>query len=280
VFYSAFAVCCGYFIPNRRPVNTAHSEPVEPSRPPEARYTSEPTWRIRLLTREERLHPDPARPRLTSATEIEHPYSDDQTDNPVLLQDRFAVGRFENTTGRALHVYLHDGWARIEEDPDAMRQLRELELKVLAQRRFKSERVRQHALKALDAPRYTHPAEGAFALEVEVCGSDGEVIRVPEPPQCVQFNSSPPTAAELRSGLYPTRTVQPGEQIEFKLPILGKLRDRDRGLKPGTYTVRVTVSYAEAPTGETRRVTSESVIVTVTEDDIRAAEAYRDAAKD
>ena len=50
-------------------------------------------------------------------------------------------------------------------------------------------------------------------------------------------------------------------------------------MKPGTYTVRATVSYAEAPSGETKRITSEPVTVTVTEEHIKAAEAYWAAAK-
>jgi hypothetical protein len=42
----------------------------------------------------------------------------------------------------------------------------------------------------------------------------------------------------------------------------------------GTFTVRATVSYAEAPSGEKKSVTSEPVTVTVTADHIAAAEAY------
>jgi hypothetical protein len=277
--YAGFGVCCGFFLPGSGTAYTdALPERADAPKQPTPQEASEPICRIRLLTREERLHPDRAKPHLVTTTEIEHPYPDDQADNPVLLQDRFAVLLFENTTGRALHVYLH-GWALVEEDPDALQQLREMGRVMVRQSKFKNELARQHALKLIDAPRYAHPAAGAFFVNVEVRGSDGEVIRVPEPPSCLQFNSSPPTAEQLRSGTYPTRTLKSGESIEFALPILGKLRDPERGLKPGSYTVRATVSCAEVPRGETRHITSEPVTVTVTEDDIRAAEAYWKAAK-
>jgi hypothetical protein len=277
--YAAFGVCCGFFLSGAGAAHTgAGAERAEAPKQPAEQDASEPICRIRFLTREERLHPDPAKPHLVTETEIEHPYPDDQADNPVLLQDRFAVTLFENTTSRALRVYLH-GWALFEEDPDALQQLREMQRAMVLRTRFKTELGRQHALKLIDAPRYAHPAAGAFFVDVEVRGSDGEVIRVPEPQQCLYFNSSPPTAEQLRSGTYPTRTLKSGERIEFALSILGKLRDPARGLKPGSYTVRVTVSYAEVPSGETRHITSEPVTVTVTEDDIRAAEAYWEAAK-
>jgi hypothetical protein len=278
---SSFAVCCGSAVskPDTLYVESA-SEFTEAPKQIEPQRTGEPTCCIRFLTCEERLHPDPNKPRLTSAEEIEHPYPDDAVDNPVLLQDRFAVLRFENTTGRPIHAYLH-GWETIEEDADTLRAVQEMERTVIMKRTFRNERARHHALKSLDSPRHAHPAEGAFAASAELQSSDGEVFRVPEKYMagCLQFNNSPPTPAEFRSHQYPTRTVQTGETIELKVSILGILRNRETGLKPGAYTVRVMVTYAEAPSGETKRLTSEPVAVTVTEEHIKAAEAYWEATK-
>ena len=278
---AAFAVCCGSGAPDRGEAgNSSSSEFVTRPKPPDLRDASEPTCRIRFLTREERLHPDPANPRLVPPEEIEHPYPEDQADNPVLLQNRFAVLRFDNTTGRAVHAYLH-GWEAMEEDVDTLRDVREMERAVIKMRTFKSEKARQHALKSLDAPRHSHPAQGAFTTHVELQSSDGVIIRVPDhyAAGCLQFSNWPPQAEHFRSGLHPTRTVQPGECVELHLSIFEPLRHQKDGLRPGVYTVRTTVAYAEAPGGETKRLTSDPVTVTVTEEHIKAAEVYREAAK-
>jgi hypothetical protein len=217
------------------------------------------------------MHPDPSKPHLVSTSEIEYPYPDDQADNPVLLQDRFAVVRLENTTDRAIDVYLHS-ISLLEDDESVM----EMERAIVKMRAFKTERAREHALKLVETSRYSHPAQGAFHVHAELQDSYGELHRVSDRYMagCVQISNVPPSAEELRSGRFPKRTLGMGESIEFPLQIFEVLPSRERGLKADAYTVTATVSYAVAPSGGTKRITTAPVVVTVTEDHIKKAEAY------
>jgi len=162
----------------------------------------------------------------------------EQADNPVLFADQYAKVRFKNATNRFLTVYAFSFFPEWEPEPSV-----------------------RHA----------------FIVDVEVRGAHGSVLDDSYPPHDVLQSIVPPKvppAAELLARNPPTFTLRPGEGIDLPISILGKVRNRQRGLKSGTYTVRATVSYAEAPNGETKRVTSEPVTVTVTEEDIKATEAY------
>lgn len=84
-----------------------------------------------------------------------------------------------------------------------------------------------------------------------------------------------PTAEELSRREKPSLYGLPGHTaIELPVNILDHWSQPQYGLKPGTYTARVTVSFAEAPSGEARQIVCEPVAVTVTEEQIKAAKAY------
>jgi hypothetical protein len=234
-----------------------------------------PTCHIRFLTREERLNPEPRWRHILYYHEVDRPYPVEQVDNPVLFQNRYARVRFENTTGRVLAAFAH---ARPSVEEDARVRL-ERQRAQIHNLRGLSDKERAYLLQLLeidqDVPTTTFPC----AIDVAVYGADGKEIEVIELYQSMFFGGRVPTAAEIHANAYPTVSLQPGDSIEFPISILGKLTSRERGLKPGAYTVRATVSYAEAPNGETKRVTSEPLTVAVTEDHIKAAEAYWAAAK-
>jgi hypothetical protein len=58
------------------------------------------------------------------------------------------------------------------------------------------------------------------------------------------------------------------------MSILGRVTSRERGLKPGVYTVQITCSYAEAPDAAMKHFGSEPVKVSITEEHIKAAEVF------
>lgn len=208
-----------------------------PPKPPES---------FNLLADNQSGHSLPTRPaplwRVPPATEA---------DNPLLYNNNYAVVRFENPTGQPLGVYAirgrGDKWPIIGD---------------------------------------------AFVVDVEIRNPSGKpTVKNPldmlrsvlvgpplEPPPV-------PPADELRQEPPPTFTIQPGEEVELPIRILNglpafampSLRFRDNPawrFPPGVYTVRATVSYAEAPGGEKREVVSDPVKVTVTAEQVKAAEAF------
>jgi hypothetical protein len=205
--------------------------------------------------------------------EVDRPYPADQVDNPVLFQTRYARVRLDNTTGRPLMAFAH-GHPSAEKPEDLLaRQESQI------QRGSFSEKEKKHLRKLIhnrpDAPSTVFPS----VVEVKIYGADGRAIEVMELYQSLHFGGTVPTPEEIHRNNYPTVTLQPGESTEFRMSILGKLSHPRQGLKPGSYTVQATVSYAEAPSGETKHIVSEPVVVTVTEEHIKAAEAYWAAAK-
>lgn len=146
-----------------------------------------------------------------------------------------------------------------------------------------SERLRTHCLRLLedDSPGVP-PSLAALALEIEERDSNGHVI-VPEPNYGLSYdpdarNGTVPPAEVLQSGEYQTFTVQAGEVVELRIQfLLTKLMRSKQGVRPGTYALRATVSYAEAPSGQKKTVSSEPVTITITDGHIKAADAYQEA---
>lgn len=233
-----------------------------------------PTCSIRFLTHEERLKPEPIWRHILDSHEAEWPYPPEQVDNPVLFRNRYARVRFENTTGRVLVAYFHGGSsteeesrAQAERQRDQIRHIRGIGVK-----------QRAYLLSLIENPPAARATIFPCVVEEAIFGADGKEIEVVELYQSQQFGGRVPSATEIHANGYQTVSLQPGESVEFRMSILAKLIRPSVGLKPGTYTVRATVSYAEAPSGETKRVTSEPVTITVTEEHIKAAEAYWAAA--
>lgn len=109
-------------------------------------------------------------------------------------------------------------------------------------------------------------------VAADVRDSGDGVIKEPPPRWRSVTDPEVPSAKLLRANNHPLFILPDGGHIDLPIPILGRL-DTPR-TKPGTYKVRAIVSYAEAPDGETMQITSEPVNVTVTEEHIKAAEAY------
>lgn len=118
----------------------------------------------------------------------------------------------------------------------------------------------------------------AFIVNVDAYDSNGKALEKIDPDLVMYISTNEPTVptADVLLSRHPqTFTLQPNEAIELPMTLFGA----PRLLKPGTYTVRATVSYAEAPSGETKRITCEPVSITVTEDHIKAAKAHWASAK-
>lgn len=204
--------------------------------------------KIHFVTPTERVKRFQSTPRRTSTFSplARPPVPNEEQDNPVLLAETFAVVRVQNPTANILSLYafsapLHHP-DQISSDPGI---------------------------------------ETAVLVEAEVHGADGVLLPGDALNTPVRSFADPriPPAAELLARKPKSFHLAPQEEHEFPISLLGRVLTRERGLKPGTYTVRATVSYAEAPGGETKRITSEPVTVTVTEEHIKAAEAYWAAAR-
>jgi hypothetical protein len=161
-----------------------------------------------------------------------------EADNPVLFRRHCAVVRVENTTGHPCTFY----------------------------------RLRMEFNRGLEAYH-------AFLVQVDVRAADEDVpSEIPlSDPEYADRTGQPllPTVDLLQRIKAPTITVPPGESIEVPISsILSWRSNRQRGLRPATYCVCVTLHYVEAPGGEGRQITSPPVDVTVTEEHIRVAEAF------
>lgn len=204
----------------------------------------------------------------------------DQSANPVLHSDRYAVVRVENLTREALYLFSLD--QDLVEAHEMNREQAALMRSVVARAAGtpNGEHTRRYyepLIKQLEAP-FLRTLTSAFAVEEESRAADGAIVvfssrdllmlsqcRTPRVPSAEDLLGSSHTV---------TFTMQPGEGIDLPIYVLGRRRHDTSRLVPGAYTVRAAVSYALAPSGEARRITSEPVTVTVTEEHIRAAEAY------
>jgi hypothetical protein len=202
-----------------------------------------PTCEIRFRDAAERLRREPVIPPSPGDVAIaadDPPFSADQVDNPVLLTHHIAKVRFENVTGHDLTLY---------------------------------------AIKATRG-EVASVARDALIVDTEVRDEGGNVVKVTDLLLAGGGWEVPP-ASEVLTKHPPVVTLRAGEGVDLPMSLLGGLHTYKAlvNVKPGTYTVRAIVSYAEAPSGETRRVTSEPVTVTVTAEHIKAAEAYWAALK-
>lgn len=243
------------------------------NQPAHSRAEPQPVcWSVRFLSHQERLHPEPQWHHPVDAHEAVRPYPAEQVDNPVLFATRYVRARLENTTGAPLAVF-----ARAIPVPEAeSRQHEEQQRETIRNMRGVHGEEKAYLLSLLG----THAPRGYSAalcseLEELVTDANGAEVghvagsRWPRPGNALG------SADEIRTGGYATHIIEPGQIIEFRMSVLGHgLSSAANIPKPGTYTVRAVLSYAEAPSGETRRVTSDPVTVTVTEEHIRAAEAY------
>ena len=167
------------------------------------------------------------------------PIPSDPPNNPLLHVDKLAVAQFRNTTGRPLTCY---------------------------------------DLGQTFGPR---SLASAFVVDVDVWDPQARKIEGwgAEIVVMQSFVSRVPPADILLANNAQTFTLQPGEETELPMSLFSMVTHPRPGLQPGAYTVRATVSYAEAPSGEKKSVTSEPVTVTVTAEHIKAAEAYWAALK-
>lgn len=159
----------------------------------------------------------------------------DQKDNPLLYSNWFAVIRIENKTTETLRFFDFSG----------------------------------RGTRFLDA----------VIIKTEVRDQRGDVLNYPSSYYALSSGSNVdpvvPPASHLLAEPRPTLALSPGEATELSVSILSNYHHPEWGLiKPGTYTTRFTISYAEAPHGTAQRITLDPVTVTVTEDNIKACKAY------
>jgi hypothetical protein len=202
----------------------------------EVKPVTGPTCRIVFLSPDERVRRANA-PIETHSGLVPQPYQvpAEQADNPVLLAGNYAVARFENTTGRPLTLHI-------------------VSLRL----------------------RLARSVEETAVVSVEVRDANGEVLKGFDPQWDYLLSTvDPEPPGDLHVTMKdPVFTLQPGEGFDLRMSILGRVVTRARGLEPGTYTVRASVGYVDAADGQTKWVTSEPVTVTVTEEHIKAAEAF------
>jgi hypothetical protein len=237
---------------------------------------AEPICSIRFLTTEERLS---IANRLLETGEIEEPFPMSQVDNPVLHPGRCAVVQFQNVTAQPITVYSLHEWPV---DPDVLKSNNEMAIAIRngTAHTFGNARRKAHLLKSLENAPSPPSIRTAFVVDEEIRDVNGNVVQVYDLSQSIVFpGHKVPPAVDLLARNPLSFTIEPGGVVELPVSILGKFRRRSDGLVSGSYTMRATISYAEAPSGETRRITSEPVTITVTEEHIKAAEAYWAAAK-
>lgn len=194
------------------------------------------------------LSPDERRQHLHAAQT--HPGStlrslpDKLADNPMVFFSDHAVVRIENTTPAPLHV---------------------------------------HALTGTCVP--STPG-GVFRLDVALFDANEQKLSLTPEEEWDRISvlsdnpPSVPTTDELSQRKQPMTYELPAHTaIELPVDILSHWSNPRYGLKPGTYTARVTVSFAESPSGTARHIVCEPVTVTVTEEQIKAAKAYWDGPK-
>jgi hypothetical protein len=209
------------------------------------KFTEAPTARIRFLSSEERLlqppppkRPDGWRPLYNVVDPVVPP---SERDNPLICWEHVAVVRFENSTKLPLALYS----------------------------------VRASA----GTPDGDRPSiQSAFLVTEEVRNIEGTVLTGidPELRFMLSLGTPPeiPSPATLLARMPETFTLQPGEGVDLPISALGGAFYPSRVLAAGTYTLRASVSYAEAPSGETKQVISEPTSITVTAEQSKAAEAY------
>lgn len=193
--------------------------------------------------------------------------------NPVVHHGRYATVRFENTTDVPLNLYSLCPWPLSADMQEANRALA-TELRNATGDTFRTPRQKEELVRSLEAP-IAPTLRSAFVVDEELRAPNGtSIARTDLSHPAAWLNQSVPPASELLARNPLRFILLPGEGIDLPVSVLGNLRNRANGLTPGTYTLRVTVSYAEAPSAEVRHITSEPVTITVTEEHIKAAEAY------
>jgi hypothetical protein len=228
--------------------------PVIPDSPAPVPLPKTPTCRIRFLTREERLTEPVLKPRPNSYTMPQPNLPQEEVENPVLYPNRYARIRFENHTAHDLAFYTHVSCL------DDYEECWSIKLPT--------------ARPITGIPRLV---SSGFLVKEEVHDEKGNLLTGDYSPEDSLQSLGPPhlpTAGDLASDRYTTVALRADEGIDLNMSILGRVVRPERGLKPGLYTVRAILSYAEAPNGEAKHIASEPVTVRVTEENIKAAEAF------
>jgi len=190
------------------------------------------------IAREQNRQVDPFFSLGTPLTDL-GPIPDNPPNNPLLHVGQIMVAKFKNTTG--------------------------------------------HLLTCFDGDYVWNGEVGiarCFIVDVEVWDGAGKLIGGGERELEVHRGFLPPavpSADFVLANKHQTFTIQPGEEVELGMAIFSSVTHPRPGLQPGTYTLRATVSYAEAPSGEKKTVASELVPFQVTEAHIKAAEGYWEA---
>lgn len=162
----------------------------------------------------------------------------EQADNPALLWEHYATVRFENTTDQPLVLYV---------------------------------------LRWVGGIGYDPIMENTAIVNVEVRDSAGQLVKAPSDPRFLQEPKQMPLLKILQDNNYPAFVLKPKQHVNLPMSVLGSWGIPRPGRDPVTYTLRATVSYIEAPSGETKRITSEPVTLTFTEAHFKARDAYWDS---
>jgi hypothetical protein len=213
-----------------------------------------PTCRIQFLTKEERLTA-PVLKLPPNAIKIPLPdLPAEEFENPVLYRNRYAIIRFDNHMTHDL-VFYTAVWHL-----DYYQECQSIKLPT-------------------DRPITGIPSvvSSGFLVRVEVQDEKGDLLTGDYAPWDSLESLGPPhlpTVGDLKSDNYTTVALRAGEGIDLPMSILGRVICPQRGLKPGLYTIRATVSYAEAPYGDAKHVVSEPVNMRVTLEHMKAVETY------
>ncbi len=249
-------VCIGYGIYEVfRPPIQEHPQPP-----------TEPICRICFLNADEPM--DSTFPsQYVDWNHIDHPYSREQANNPVVNQGRFAIVRFENVTKQPVVLYSLHPDPELPNDPDFRKMQKELVSGIT------NDRQREKLLQSCDTP-WVHTNQSTLEVRHDVRDAENNLLGSPNYYHSLLSGLSVPSPEMLLKRNPKSFVLNPGEWIDRPMWILGQPKQSFAGLKPGTYTVRALVSYAEAPSGEKKTVTSEPVTITITEEHIKAAEQY------
>lgn len=240
-------------------------------------YTSkqpDPSCRVVLFSPDERLRRLEAQAQAIKAIQasqqhslggivlIEQVWRKDPAlaNNPILIQDEMAVVRFRNRKTAPLTLYV----------------IRSLDLKPWGS--FYSTQGGLVLSEPRQVPRLT--PEQAMVVSVEVRDDRGHLMEpVQVRPSLISYFYSPPkvpSAADIRKFQLPEIALQPGEEVDVSFPLFGDVFRTDCWFRPGTYTIHVSLSWAEASSGETKSMTADPVTVCITPEHVKAAETYRD----
>lgn len=175
-------------------------------------------------------------------------FSIDYAENPLIMQNNYAVLIVRNDSAKALNAYSF--------------------------------------LPATSCNgSHSTTTTGAFLIKMEIATIQGLAIEIVDPVQ--KWDPSFPRREDLVKR--PVVTILPQGEQELRIPILANLPsllDPQRGavsegiLKQGVYKVNAVVSYAEAPSGEIKKIHSEPIDIVVSESHIQQAELVRLTSKE